>query len=65
MTFIVRLWLDVQAESSSWEGEVECVSDNSAIQIHAPEELLAFIAAHTTVAPQSLPTGDLLPLKDG
>lgn len=46
MTFIVRLWLDVQAEPSTWEGEVECVPDGAHGPIRAPEDLLGFIAAH-------------------
>jgi len=46
ITFIMRLWLDVQAEPSTWDGEVECVADGAYGPIHTPEDLLGFIAAH-------------------
>lgn len=60
ITFIMRLWLDVQAEPSTWEGEVECVTDDKCVQIRAPEELLAFIDAHTAAAAESPQTPGLV-----
>ena len=61
ITFIMRLWLDVQAEPSTWEGEVECVTDDKRVQIRAPEELLAFIDAHTAAAVESPRTAGSVP----
>lgn len=52
MTFIVRLWLDERTPSPAWEGQVECVADSEQLLIHTPEELLAFIAAHTAAVPE-------------
>lgn len=51
VTFIVRLWVDVQADPPIWEGQVECVASAELRPIRTPEELLAFIATHTTMLP--------------
>ncbi len=50
ITFIVRLWVDPQAAPPAWEGQMECVSDGAREHIRAPDELLAFIDAHTAPA---------------
>jgi len=55
ITFIVRLWVDAQTEPPAWEGQVECVGDGAHEYIRAPDELLAFIDAHT-ITPTEQPT---------
>ncbi|MDX9954198.1 MAG: hypothetical protein RBT75_08890 [Anaerolineae bacterium] len=52
ITFVVRLWLDVQTPASTWEGQVECVANSDQLLTHTPEELLAFIATHTVATPE-------------
>ena len=56
VTFIVRLWVDVQVEPSTWEGQVECVADGECEHVRAPEELMRFIDAH--IAVETLTTED-------
>ncbi len=59
ITFIVRLWLDVQTQPPTWKGQVECVADGARGPLHRPEELLAFITAHTAAASDPPPTAGL------
>ncbi|HQE93848.1 MAG TPA: hypothetical protein PLH19_12450 [Anaerolineae bacterium] len=47
VTFVVRLWVDAQAEPPSWEGQVECIADGEHAHIGTAEELLGFIHTHT------------------
>jgi len=47
VTFIVRLWVDVQTDLPTWEGQVECVADGEHAHIGTAEELLGFIHTHT------------------
>ncbi len=53
VTFIVRLWVDAQADPTAWEGRVECVADGAHAHVRGQEELARFIAAH--VAPPDTP----------
>ncbi len=53
VTFIVRLWVDAQADPTAWEGRVECVADGAHGHVWGPEELARFIAAH--VGPAGTP----------
>lgn len=50
MTFIVRLWLEMQPQPVAWDGQVECVGDGVCEHICTQEELLAFIDAHVAAA---------------
>ncbi len=47
-TFILRLWIDPQAEEPAWEGQVECVADGARAHVRSAEELARFIAAATS-----------------
>jgi len=48
MIFIVRLWVDAQAEPLIWEGQVESVSDGARGHISGLEDLGRFIEVQTT-----------------
>jgi len=50
ITVIVRLWVDVQADTPAWEGQVECVGSDDRCSIATPEDLLAFMANTMTHA---------------
>ncbi len=58
ITFIMRLWVDVQVEPPAWEGQVECVTDSEHEHVRTPEELMRFIHTHTTAG--TLTTEDQL-----
>ncbi len=47
-TFILRLWIDPQAEEPAWEGQVECVADGARAHVRSAEELARFIEAETS-----------------
>ncbi|HOV47004.1 MAG TPA: hypothetical protein PLM06_00015 [Anaerolineae bacterium] len=48
VTFVVRLWVDVQTDLPAWEGQVECIADGEHAHIGTADELLGFIYAHVT-----------------
>lgn len=47
VTFILRLWVDPQAEEPAWEGRVENVTSGERMHVCGPEELACFIEAQT------------------
>jgi hypothetical protein len=51
VTFILRLWIDPQANEPTWEGQVECVADGARAHIRNQEELARFIEAETSPRP--------------
>lgn len=59
VTFILRLWIDPQAETAAWEGQAECVADGARAHVRGQEELAHFIAAHAAQprVPQQGETG--------
>lgn len=50
VTFILRLWVDAQAQQPSWEGQVECVRDGARTHVYSAEDLVRFIEAETGVS---------------
>lgn len=50
VTFILRLWVDPQAQQPDWEGQVECVRDGARAHICSAEDLVRFIEAETGVS---------------
>jgi hypothetical protein len=46
VTFILRLWIDPQAEPPAWEGQVECIADGERAHVRGAEELAHFVAVH-------------------
>jgi hypothetical protein len=48
VTFILRLWVDPQAEEPTWEGQVEEVAGGERAHVRSPEELARFIEAQTS-----------------
>ncbi len=55
VTFILRLWIDPQANPSTWEGRVECVADGAHAHVRGMEDLARFIAVHTVPLPGPYP----------
>jgi len=47
VTFVLRLWVDPQAEEPSWEGRIEEVAGGERAHVCGPEELVRFIEAQT------------------
>lgn len=47
VTFVLRLWVDPQADGPAWEGRIENVSSGERVHIHGPEELAHFIEVQT------------------
>jgi hypothetical protein len=45
VTFILRLWVDPQAEGPGWEGQVECVASEERAHVRGPDDLARFIEA--------------------
>jgi len=45
VTFILRLWVDPQADEPAWEGQVECVSSDQRAHVRGVEDLARFIEA--------------------
>ena len=45
VTFILRLWMDPQAEELAWEGQIECVASDERAHVRSPEDLARFIEA--------------------
>lgn len=43
LTFILRLWVDPQAEEPSWEGRVEEVASGERVHVRGLQELARFI----------------------
>lgn len=60
ITFIVRLWVDAQATPPVWEGQIECIANSEYQHIRTPEELLAFVAAHTGTRTEEEPMHNTL-----
>jgi hypothetical protein len=50
VTFILRLWVDPQADEPAWEGQVENVTAGERAHIRGPEELARFLEAQTAEA---------------
>lgn len=50
VTFILRLWVDPQAQAPAWEGQVECVRNGTRTHIRNQEELMRFIEIQTDTA---------------
>jgi hypothetical protein len=50
VTFILRLWIDPEAEPPSWEGQVECIADGERTHVRGREELARFVEAHAVSA---------------
>lgn len=48
VTFIVRLWVETQAELPTWEGQVECVANGERGHISGLEDLGRFIEVQTS-----------------
>ena len=48
VTFILRLWVDPQADGPAWEGRVECVRNGRRAHVRGPEDLARFVAAETS-----------------
>ena len=47
VTFILRLWVDPQAEEPVWEGRIEEVASGERAHVRGLEELARFIEAQT------------------
>ena len=47
VTFILRLWVDPEAEKPGWEGRIEEVTGGERAHVRGPEELARFIEAQT------------------
>lgn len=47
VTFILRLWVDPQAEAPAWEGRVENVANGERAHVRGPEELARFLDGQT------------------
>lgn len=47
VTFILRLWVDPEAEKPGWEGRIEEVAGGERAHVRSPEELARFIEAQT------------------
>ena len=47
VTFILRLWVDPQADEPAWEGRIENVASGERAHVRGPEELARFIDAKT------------------
>jgi len=45
VTFILRLWVDPQAQEPAWEGQVECVSSDQRAHVRGVADLARFIEA--------------------
>jgi len=58
VTFILRLWIDPQAEPAAWEGQAECVADGARAHVRGIVDLAQFIAAHTGPLPVPHPEED-------
>jgi hypothetical protein len=43
VTFVLRLWVDPQADEPAWEGQVENVVAGERVHVRGPEELARFI----------------------
>ncbi len=50
VSFILRLWVDPQAEEPVWEGQVECVASGERAHVRGAQELVRFIEARTVVS---------------
>jgi hypothetical protein len=48
VTFILRLWVDSQAEEPAWEGQVENVTSGERVHVRGVEDLARFINAQTS-----------------
>ena len=48
VTFILRLWVDPQADQPAWEGRVEEVASGEQVHVRGPEDLARFIEAQTS-----------------
>jgi hypothetical protein len=46
VTFVLRLWVDSQAEGPAWEGQVECVTDGERTYVRGREDLAQFVEAY-------------------
>ncbi|HNR97264.1 MAG TPA: hypothetical protein PKO09_10965 [Anaerolineae bacterium] len=46
VTFVVRLWVDPDAQQPSWEGQVECVGSGERAHVCGTEELARFVDEH-------------------
>lgn len=48
VTFILRLWVDPEAEKPGWEGRIEEVASAERAHVRGPEELARFVEVQTT-----------------
>ena len=55
VTFILRLWVDPQAEEPTWEGQVECVSSNQRAHVRNVADLARFIEAEAIESKKTAP----------
>ena len=46
VTFIVRLWIDTEADSAASEGQVECITTGERGHVRNPEDIVRFIDTH-------------------
>jgi hypothetical protein len=47
VTFILRLWVDPQADEPAWEGQVENVASGERAHVRGAQDLVRFIEART------------------
>ena len=43
VTFIVRLWIDTEADSAVCDGQVECVATGERVHVRNREDIVRFI----------------------
>jgi hypothetical protein len=47
VTFVLRLWVDSQAEEPAWEGQMENVTSGERVHVRGVEDLARFINSQT------------------
>lgn len=50
VTFILRLWIDPEADEPAWEGQVECVGNELRAHVRSSAELTRFVEAQAAEA---------------
>ncbi len=45
VTFIVRLWIDTEANAATCEGQAECVTTGERVHVRSREDIVRFIDA--------------------
>lgn len=45
VTFVLRLWVDPQAEQPTWEGQAECVGSGERAHVRGAEQVVRFLEA--------------------